>query len=279
MAHSVVGRRVGFDVDVAAGIIRVDQEAQNGINLMLGLPLLNDDDADKDGDEEGGNNDDNALDDVSKESSVSLNTSSSHSEVSLGSSSEESEPQSQTPEMRAYGTPTDSEFKSANTFTCVETSKLSYVNIVRRQRQNKKQQKSVSPLADQRVIQVGLVATATRLASTFISMGVVDIRDGSTESPLYASASLFPLKQEYSPSKGFARRDYNEDIYGNQYLEEFKPLIKELYEVGENESSNKMQPDQMREHIVQLHPHRFSIPSSTTIQQYSSSLAQAKKKH
>jgi hypothetical protein len=322
MAHSGVGRLVGFDVDLAAGTVNVDQIGQHEISHMLGLPPLNVH-VDEENEDEGVNNECNfsqesplpihpspldlEYETVDSDAGSELEWKTSDDDSDAGSKLEwetsdddsdagselewetsdddsdesdgESEPQSQSPETRAYGTPDDSDYKSENTFTCVETSKTSYVNIVRRPQRNKKHQKRmVFPLASQSVEQVDLIATATRMASTFISTGVVDIRDGSTESPLYKNAIDFSLKDEYLPCQGFARRDYNEDVYGNQYLEEFKPIIQELYQRGEKDSSNKMQPDQMHDHIRKRNPFRFSIPSSTTIQQYSSSLTHAKKK-
>ena len=59
----------------------------------------------------------------------------------------------------------------------------------------------------------------------------------------------------------YARRDGDGgDNSGAKYMEEFIPIVEELFERGETESSDKVQPPQVVEVIQQRYPNKLILP-------------------
>ena len=59
----------------------------------------------------------------------------------------------------------------------------------------------------------------------------------------------------------YARRDGDGgDNFGAKYMEEFIPIVEELFERGETESSDKVQPPQVVEVIQQRYPNKLILP-------------------
>ena len=82
--------------------------------------------------------------------------------------------------------------------------------------------------------------------------------------------------------KGWARRNANKNkvggLYGRKYILNYKDDIERFFEKGKKNSSDKMNPAQMRESLRSMYPNRFCIPSETEIKQEISKLFQGSKK-
>jgi hypothetical protein len=61
-------------------------------------------------------------------------------------------------------------------------------------------------------------------------------------------------------------------LYGDNYLDKYRALISDLYQKGADNPSCKMNPAQIRAHIMEKHPGCFDIPSQSQIMAYLSSI-------
>ena len=57
-------------------------------------------------------------------------------------------------------------------------------------------------------------------------------------------------------------------------MEEFKDELLKLFQIGCADHSKKMNPAKMREHLVNMFPHKFLIPSEMEIKKFINSKSQ-----
>eukprot|EP00957_Ditylum_brightwellii_P162865 12401891-Ditylum_brightwellii.AAC.1 len=99
--------------------------------------------------------------------------------------------------------------------------------------------------------------------------GEADVRDFATNDPVLQKSSDFRFPSSCSLSKGWGRQNRIDEggTYGKQYITKYKEEIRELFERGNNESSHKMNPAMMREHLEEKYPNTYSLPGETKIKQ------------
>ena len=100
------------------------------------------------------------------------------------------------------------------------------------------------------------------------------IIDSKKDHPFYEMARNHNVP---SIQRGWARRLRGEALYGQNYLEDHIVRIKELYDIGVKDKSQKKSPSDMREIIRAENQDKFALPSESSIRQVVSQLAQKEK--
>ena len=95
---------------------------------------------------------------------------------------------------------------------------------------------------------------------------------------------MYDLALNYIPENNFAndlswarRKGYGQ-LYGETYMDEFKDELLRMFREGTINDGNKMNPGKMRETLMNMFPHKFSIPSELEIKKFITSEAQKQKK-
>ena len=95
---------------------------------------------------------------------------------------------------------------------------------------------------------------------------------------------MYDLALNYIPENNFAndlswarRKGYGQ-LYGETYMDEFKDELLRMFREGTINDGNKMNPGKMRETLMNMFPHKFSIPSELEIKKFITSEAQKHKK-
>ena len=127
-----------------------------------------------------------------------------------------------------------------------------------------------------------LLAKALRFANHHISTGGVSIQQAEKYDKTLDDAKSFSVPNNTYFVKGWARRNANKHkdggLYGRKYILNYKNEIESFFRKGKTNSSDKMNPAQMRETLRSMYPKRFRIPSETEIKQEISKLFQGSKK-
>ena len=76
----------------------------------------------------------------------------------------------------------------------------------------------------------------------------------------------------------WAHREPQGQAYGALYIEEFKPIIRQMFEAGEADKRYKYSPPMMQEELLSKNSNRYDLPSIVEIQIFVSTISQAKKK-
>lgn len=112
-----------------------------------------------------------------------------------------------------------------------------------------------------------VVARAIRVANRYILNGGLSVKDSEMNDPSLEEAKEFELGNE-NYKKGWARRlKVDGGVYGRTYIQSFKDDVELLFQRGNLNSSEKMNPAQIRESLEEKYPNLFSIPSETKIKQ------------
>ena len=82
---------------------------------------------------------------------------------------------------------------------------------------------------------------------------------------------MYDLALNYIPENNFAndsswarRKGYGQ-LYGETYMDEFKDELQRMFREGTIDDGNKMNLGKMRETLMNIFPHKFSIPSELEI--------------
>lgn len=78
--------------------------------------------------------------------------------------------------------------------------------------------------------------------------------------------------------QGWARRPAKGKMYGAKYIREFESDIRELYERGAENKSEKLGAGRMLEELTKKYPHRYALPSESEIRTEISRLFSQSKK-
>ena len=114
---------------------------------------------------------------------------------------------------------------------------------------------------------IDVVARAIRFANRHILNGGLSVKDSEMNDPSLEEAKDFEIGNE-NYKKGWARRlKVDGGLYGRTYIQSFKDDVELLFQRGKLNSSEKMNPAQIRESLKEKYPNRFSIPSETEIKQ------------
>ena len=125
-----------------------------------------------------------------------------------------------------------------------------------------------------------VVARAVRYASLKLSTGETSVRNVTKNDPILQHASGCQIPSSKSLNKGWGRRYKATEggTYGRKYVTKYEDVIRELYERGNKDSSNKMNPAMIREYLKEKYPTTYSLPGETEIKQHISALVQNDKK-
>ena len=125
-----------------------------------------------------------------------------------------------------------------------------------------------------------VVARAVRYASLKLTTGETSVQNVTKNDPILEGASGYQIPSSKSLNKGWGRRYKTTEggTYGRKYVTKYKDIIRELYERGNKDSSNKMNPAMIREYLADKYPTTYSLPGETEIKQHISSLVQNDKK-
>eukprot|EP00049_Salpingoeca_infusionum_P016223 m.329378 g.329378 ORF g.329378 m.329378 type:complete len:600 (+) comp16036_c0_seq29:1865-3664(+) len=119
-----------------------------------------------------------------------------------------------------------------------------------------------------------LVACAVRLANDMI-LHHSTIRDGGAQDiDEYNLASGIAI----SRPQGWARRPKTGETYGAKYMEAYRQDVEALFQIGVNDTSNKISPSAMLEALREKYPGRYSLPGESDITSVISSLLQKQKR-
>ena len=112
------------------------------------------------------------------------------------------------------------------------------------------------------------IAKSIRYASTVVQSNKYYVDCKNERNPLYerAASYVMPLEEMFLP--GWALRGKRGDLYGYSYVKDFTEDLQEMFEKGEENSSNKMNAGQMREALKLKYPHKFAIPGETEIKSH-----------
>ena len=176
-------------------------------------------------------------------------------------------------EIRQYGPPTDKAYDVTRMISGTKILKLQdFGNIAAFVTRNKKTT-SIN-LHNIVMERRDYLAKAVRYANRIISSSQYFHDKHDSDSPLYNLASEFTPTHQLPFHPSWARRGGYGELYGETYMEEFKDELLKLFRVGCADHSKKMNPAKMREHLVNMFPHKFSIPSEMEIKKFINSESQ-----
>ncbi len=112
-----------------------------------------------------------------------------------------------------------------------------------------------------------VLARAVRFAHAKVMTGESDIMISGTKDPKLEDVKDYKLQISDNLSKGWGRRCRNMEggTYDRKYITEYKDDIKELFEKGNKEPSNKINSAMMREFLAEKYPNTHSLIGETEI--------------
>lgn len=127
------------------------------------------------------------------------------------------------------------------------------------------------------------MAVAVRFAASQMTSTIDETEsktNGTIKIELHEKAQNFSLNENELPGPGYARRcGKSNDLFGARYISDYKEDVENLVEKGNKESSDKMQPGQMYEVIVNKYENRiFALPSEYEIRCFVGQVLNKKKR-
>ena len=180
-------------------------------------------------------------------------------------------------DIRQYGPPAFEDYNVAKMITKVKVVKLQeFGKIFAFKKRQKKDQLSINI---DKVIPVrkDSYAKAVRYAKQIVSTS--DYFHDQNEK----TNALYNLSSDYTPDSNFAirpswarRKGYGQ-LYGETYMDNYKDELLKMFNDGCSKNENKMNPGKMRENLMNMFPHKFSIPSELEIKKFITSQSQKQK--
>lgn len=303
--------KVSFDVNIHENKFEPDQDAQNEITTFMNgtINILEDFDINQQSSDGSSNNkdDDKPNDDFIFEDNyrsrnsrksrkhndsnvVTMSESSddddtSDEEYSCHSASDSSDDDQQYDSeaaskhykrMRIYGCPTNVIYHQSNLVTRIKIHQQQELGFIAPLAERRKQQQQPDLKAVRISERKDIIARAVRYAKQTITSSSYFLTETSLD-PMYDFAEEYVPSEEETFKPSWARRQGHGKLYGKTYTELYMNDIKDMFERGEKESSNKMNASKMREQLVQMYPNRFSLPGEIEIKKCISAMAQKKK--
>ena len=113
----------------------------------------------------------------------------------------------------------------------------------------------------------------------YILSGDLSVLFSAKDNPILDDSVAYAIDDNIVSSfeNGWGRRinrigTSTSSIYGDTYIEPYKEKLKQLFEIGAQNSSKKMNAVMMRTELRKLYPDVFSIPGETEIKKYISQL-------
>ena len=180
--------------------------------------------------------------------------------------------------IRHYGPPTSDVYNLSNFISKIkihQQQELGYVACLS-ERKNVTSSKPTRNVTIETSDRTDIVARATRYAKHTITSSNYFIAETSSDPMNDLARTYEPLDDKIFASS-WARRQGHGKMYGQTYIAMYEDDIKEMFQSGEEVSSNKMNAAKMREQLMLKYPDRFSIPGEIEIKKIISALSQKKK--
>jgi hypothetical protein len=99
-----------------------------------------------------------------------------------------------------------------------------------------------------------------------------------SSNPAYQMAADYIVPESFMRAQAWARRARTGEMYGKKYIGPYRDFLRQLFDMGKNDDSRKMNGDQMFEALVKAHPLVYTLPSSAEIDAFISQCFQSDKK-
>ena len=166
--------------------------------------------------------------------------------------------------ISVYQEPVDNIYKQSNLLTNTMIIKHSTLGALKKKKSKKKKEMKEIINKDEPFDSIGVAVLHTKeTVSTSDYFFETDMTD-----PLYELATNHPIDDIDLFQPGWAQRKGNSELYGATYINEFKDELLEMFEKGQNNSGQKMNPGKMREQLLQKYPFKFAIPGETEIKKF-----------
>ena len=114
-------------------------------------------------------------------------------------------------------------------------------------------------------IQKDSYAKAVRYAKNIVSTSDYFHDASKDNDPMYDLALNYIPENNFANDSSWARRKGYGQLYGETYMDEFKDELQRMFREGTIDDGNKMNLGKMRETLMNIFPHKFSIPSELEI--------------
>ena len=175
-------------------------------------------------------------------------------------------------DIRRYGQTTEEEYKQMFTgVAVVKQQDFGSISSFKKRPNNTQLSLNKHEVVEERK---DLFAKSIRYAKEIISSSSYFHSSDIHHHPMYDTAEdynpthKFVFDQSWACRKGYGR------LYGKTYMDMYKDELLKLFEAGNIDSAKKMNPGKMREQLMSMFPHRFSIPSETEIKKFINSESQ-----
>ena len=175
-------------------------------------------------------------------------------------------------DIRKYSQPTEVEFNQMFTgVTVIRQQDFGTILSFKKRSTNKHVTIEENDMIQERQ---DVYAKTVRYASNIITNSSYFHSSDNPIHPLYESAKDYlpthkiPFNLSWACRKGYGQ------LYGETYMEPYKDELLKMFEHGNKDSAKKMNPGKMREQLMIMFPHKFSIPSETEIKKFINSESQ-----
>ena len=178
--------------------------------------------------------------------------------------------------IRQYGPPTSEDYDVAKMITGVRVVKLQEFGTILAFKKRPNSEKL--PVNDKAIpVRKDSYAKAVRYAKEIVSTSEYFHDSNTKTNPLYSLSADYTPESNFAISPSWARRKGYGQLYGETYLEQYKDDLLKMFNDGCTKSANKMNPGKMRENLMNMFPHRFSIPSELEIKKFIAAQSQKQK--
>ncbi len=170
---------------------------------------------------------------------------------------------------RTYGKPPMAIFSEDLMITGTKVIRWLPLGAIRKKKATTNKQRKLS----QKNMIIGIVDRAVVYAKNNIVQSNLFLHRTQID-PITNDANDYKIEPFVS---GWAKRKGHGKSYGVSYISQYEDDLKRMFEVGIENSSNKMNAAKMRDNLITLYPGRFSIPGETQIRQFIGKLSQQQK--
>ena len=178
--------------------------------------------------------------------------------------------------IRQYGPPTLEDYDVINMMTRVKIIKLQDFGKILPFKKRLRLEQSIN--MDKGIpVRKDSYAKAVRYAKRLLSTSEYFHDSDKIDNPLYDLSSDFTPERNFAVNSSWARRKGYGQLYGETYMDQYKDELLKMFNDGCSKSGNKMNPGKMRENLINMFPHKFSIPSELEIKKFIGAQSQKQK--
>ena len=182
-----------------------------------------------------------------------------------------------TSNIRQYGPPVGYEYDDNSMITGVKVLKMQEFGTISAFKKHVKKKELSTDIEKVICVRKDSYAKAVRYAKDIVSTSDYFHDANEENNPLYNLASDYTPESSFAKELSWARRKGYGQLYGETYMSEYKEHLRNMFNEGCTNSANKMNPGKMRETLMNMFPHKFSIPSELEIKKFITSESQKKK--